>query len=58
MKRLVRMTFLQHGKKKVLLIEGLGPIQAIETKTGEANFKTRKCKWGSGWNDGEKQLLF
>jgi hypothetical protein len=59
MKRLVRMTLLQHGKqKKVLLIEGLGPIQVIETKTGEANFKTRKCKWGSGWKDGEKQLLF
>lgn len=59
MKRLVRMTYLQHGKhKKVLLIEGLGPIQAADTAQGEANFKARKCKFGSGWSASEKQLLF
>ena len=59
MKRLVRMTLLQHGKqKKVLLIEGLGPIQTVETAPGEANFKARKCKFGSGWGASEKQLLF
>ncbi len=58
MKRWVRMTYLQHGKQKVFLIEGLGPIQALETAPGEANFKARKCKFGSGWSASDKQLLF
>jgi hypothetical protein len=58
MKRSVRMTYLQHGKQKVFLIEGLGPIKAIETAQGEANFKARKCKFGSGWSPSQKQLLF
>ena len=59
MKQVVRFTFFEHGKaKKVILIEAVRPLQTPASQEGEAKFKAKKCKFGAGWSQANKDLLY
>jgi hypothetical protein len=59
MKQMVRFTYFQHGKIKVILVEGMGAAPAnAGGKAGEDIFNAKHCKFVTTWGDDKKQFVY